>query len=106
FSSRRRHTRSDRDRSSDVCSSDLASAADGAVGEKHDVVLAAPFGDVERLAEVRVEPVLHRLHLDDPPRTLDLVDRYVGEADVLEIGRASCRERGWDWGAAGRVKRR
>src|SRR5690349_22185925 len=60
FSSRRRHTRSLRDWSSDVCSSDLLVGTDG-----RDVVLAGAGGDV--LRDLVAELVLGQhgvVHLD------------------------------------------
>src|SRR5206468_8291042 len=95
FSSRRRHTRSDRDWSSDVCSSDLRRGAtslrwlrallDHGV-EVHGQVVVCPGindGDV----------------LDDTlAGVLDLYPELTSLA--VEIGRASCRERGELWGGA------
>src|SRR5260221_2015919 len=86
FSSRRRHTRSLCDWSSDVCSSDL---------EGHAVLREAL--DVETVARVRL---LRLLSLGGPHERVDdvlapLVDEH-GDwllADVVQIGRASCRER-------------
>src|SRR5207302_3308659 len=93
FSSRRRHTRFSRDWSSDVCSSDLllliAEEREGAdqagfrrgvteiIGQHQQVQLAKPQVGraVLMLLKVAAE---HGIHL--PPE--------------LEIGRASCRERG------------
>src|SRR5206468_6798798 len=105
FSSRRRHTRSDRDWSSDVCSSDLA------LGErirKESVdfgqltleVDAADFLDAAK--RLRDEPELAFSEL------LDVVgvdyEGYNGwSGPRFEIGRASCRERAeirlgvWRW---------
>src|SRR5699024_12110330 len=97
FSSRRRHTSSKRDWSSDVCSSDLF------------------VGLLGRLVRQAVDE-LHRLveQLDPPDRELDAelvvggdvlipLDKVLGHVpgaatvgrEDLEIGRASCRERGW-----------
>src|SRR5260221_44417 len=85
FSSRRRHTRSLCDWSSDVCSSDLEEddrhpspiviVADAHVAEEHDE------GVVEHAAAVALGRVLE-------------IEEELGEARaVVEIGRASCRER-------------
>src|SRR5690349_25165119 len=94
FSSRRRHTRSLRDWSSDVCSSDLwrsarelltfdpaKCAADAGLS-----LSGLAEGDVARATEsVRVALAERRAKLDE------------------EIGRASCRERGERWvGVGGR----
>src|SRR5262245_63211412 len=92
FSSRRRHTRCLSDWSSDVCSSDLAG------GGEH-----VPSGGGARL---RVEDLL--LHHQVLPFLVVVEaqhaqavgrdgDHRVGE----EIGRASCRERGWGGGGGG-----
>src|SRR5438874_12221263 len=92
FSSRRRHTRSLRDWSSDVCSSDLA------LGR-------SDRGDREE----RGEEEFHREASGEkgggmrPPRT----GSEVGRMRAREIGRASCRERVWGWvGAVSLEKKR
>src|SRR5207248_4696585 len=73
FSSRRRHTSSYGDWSSDVCSSDLTGPS-------------------------RCRPrQLHRGR-----HRLGPVHLRVGAPVDGEIGRASCRERGWRWGGGGR----
>src|SRR6185436_10657321 len=70
------------------------STADRAVREKRDVAPRALLGDVDRLAEVRVEPVLHRHDRKDLLRLVDLRDRHVAEAEVLELAAAlQLRER-------------
>src|SRR2546421_8694275 len=85
FSSRRRHTRSDRDWSSDVCSSDLSFAV-GPVGLLGGQAIHGgirghePFRVGVRGAQFRQQ------HLSQSGRFLDLT--------LKEIGRASCRERG------------
>src|SRR5206468_8723676 len=93
FSSRRRHTRSDRDWSSDVCSSDLRSPAVSFCvrRRKHgqldprapsgDDQINAPFGAI-------VQAVLNVLRQAFPT----LVRLVVS---LGKIGRASCRERVW-----------
>src|SRR5206468_4923243 len=91
FSSRRRHTRSDRDWSSDVCSSDLAAAGlevlvedVGRVGEQ-----VRPHV-LDDLGPGQLGEVLGQRRLGVPP----------GEVAVrlrVEIGRASCRERENMW---------
>src|SRR5699024_11572777 len=86
FSSRRRHTRSKRDWSSDVCSSDLAV----------ETVRAKGNGGSNRTA---VKKVLLRAESRLPRGGFFLFCRradhrgYKNRAD--KIGRASCRERGW-----------
>src|SRR5690625_7820419 len=81
FSSRRRHTRWPRDWSSDVCSSDLALQSGMRVTELADLELAyaPPFNSAK-----------------DPVNMLG----------YIEIGRASCRERGWSSVVARAVERR
>src|SRR5207249_7610456 len=65
FSSRRRHTRSKRDWSSDVCSSDLAGAAPsrtcskaklGACGPEHDAVAPGSRAEKARLLRACLGP--------------------------------------------------
>src|SRR5699024_11620655 len=86
FSSRRRHTRSKRDWSSDVCSSDLRERPE----------------DIPLLAKAFTFKIARRLgrNIDSIPaetlRTLSNMEwpgnvRELG--NVIEIGRASCRER-------------
>src|SRR5690349_25174542 len=70
FSSRRRHTRSLRDWSSDVCSSDLHGPTLGRMARYFDV------------------------HPQDPqPRAIAQVVDLLRGGGLVEIGRASCRER-------------
>src|SRR3989440_9455786 len=83
FSSRRRHTRSDRDWSSDVCSSDLIAPKDPEVGagrvDENAVAGGAEAGNL------RLDRALDGLDAREPkPR------RRLAHA---QIGRASCRER-------------
>src|SRR5690606_39804590 len=88
FSSRRRHTRFSRDWSSDVCSSDLASGPD-------QVRPLLPAGTGSRvlvtsrtqLTGLVAREGAIRIHLDALP-----------PGDAHKIGRASCRERGWNSG--------
>src|SRR5690349_7006241 len=81
FSSRRRHTRSLRDWSSDVCSSDLAATGvarlAGDVGDRVDFDAIAGRED-DRLA--------HDARGGD-------VAQHLAQLVLVEIGRASCRER-------------
>src|SRR5206468_6800441 len=83
FSSRRRHTRSDRDWSSDVCSSDLCLEDNGKWGEDRSGLQVSSFYACwrwEGATEVR---------------------------RLLQIGRASCRERvEMSVGAVGLKKKR
>src|SRR5258706_8473242 len=78
FSSRRRHTRLVSDWSSDVCSSDLAGSQ-----RSREAVHA-----LRRLMNAQISALLwlRDAPSQEPPATF-------GEAQALEIGRASCRER-------------
>src|SRR5690606_40989300 len=87
FSSRRRHTRFSRDWSSDVCSSDLGWraarcwAADSLCGPLDAGAAAVGAGTVQHeFGAIELEAGRQR--------------GAGGGGDVLEIGRASCRERG------------
>src|SRR5438874_6183113 len=93
FSSRRRHTRSLRDWSSDVCSSDLGPAG---AGTRLKLVLNTWLAfEIEAAAEV--DALASQL---DVPHD-DLVSAVSGGtlasavALAKQIGRASCRERVW-----------
>src|SRR5206468_9984734 len=97
----RRHTRSDRDWSSDVCSSDLSSEelaflrAGGTVSVAATLRTMARSGD-GKLALVELKavddnyPMLGQLTLAPDLSMRDLLAER-------EIGRASCREGGWVW---------
>src|SRR2546421_9209759 len=87
FSSRRRHTRSDRDWSSDVCSSDLAARVTlDAAGA--DFELVTPMGR----AEVRL-PLLGRFNVANALGVAACAWGLGVPVETIEIGRASCRER-------------
>src|SRR5207247_3188819 len=93
--SRRRHTRSTRDWSSDVCSSDLVAAAERGLEVLHDVELVRTIlvNDRQRAIRVRREHVARggierrTIHPGADWRSGD------DSAGLVEIGRASCRER-------------
>src|SRR5690349_24742445 len=80
FSSRRRHTRSLRDWSSDVCSSDLPRPEN----REDDGDRGADRGDQQRVDDEPDEED------DDPDRE---ADRPQCRRRQMQIGRASCRER-------------
>src|SRR5699024_12229723 len=85
FSSRRRHTRSKRDWSSDVCSSDLG-------GATFDSCLRYLNEDPwERLRKIRAKCPDVKLQMLLRGQNLLGYKHY---PDDVEIGRASCRERG------------
>src|SRR2546421_5306137 len=87
FSSRRRHTRSDRDWSSDVCSSDL-----GADGEARRFVQLALGCNLDQLAgdlkQARLHPRLARL----PAPTAETIDIDVCRSEERRVGK-ECRSR-------------
>src|SRR5699024_11322626 len=80
FSSRRRHTRSKRDWSSDVCSSDLVAVPNG----EPVWVSWSLLGSVHEATVARVWKIAEHI------RAVGLL----GPATKGKIGRASCRERG------------
>src|SRR5699024_11822782 len=86
FSSRRRHTRSKRDWSSDVCSSDLdeneGSADEGQTGDD----IAAAFATPQSRSE-------HRFRVATYVLSVCLVILVGSNLYLSQIGRASCRER-------------
>src|SRR5206468_9599209 len=93
--SRRRHTRSDRDWSSDVCSSDLVGDV-GRRGLVRDALeLAAGLGDAalgdEQPGEIQAQDGEVGIGFDALPEML--LRLLAVAAEHPEIGRASCRER-------------
>src|SRR5206468_8360220 len=93
-SSRRRHTRSDRDWSSDVCSSDLQN--------KHERFCrggpGSPFSSHENRRQFQQScwPPSNNFGGDSTARSRCLGNRHESSrrgCGVIEIGRASCRER-------------
>src|SRR5438105_8143385 len=85
FSSRRRHTRSTRDWSSDVCSSDLARANDPFSKFKNEQV-ETDVQSVVRASADTFQVTWTERHFKDGELT--------ATEHWREIGRASCRERG------------
>src|SRR3989440_8629900 len=83
FSSRRRHTRSDRDWSSDVCSSDLYEAP----------LVAALVGRDVPVVVVNPRQVRDFARATGQLAKTDSIDAEVLARFAEEIGRASCRER-------------
>src|SRR5206468_7610415 len=93
FSSRRRHTRSDRDWSSDVCSSDLRRSNPGKPGSGGKVTRVT----LERTSSNRCK-LLRRRHISGVVYsilygTADREQSQIQDHSRFEIGRASCRER-------------
>src|SRR5206468_5163955 len=102
ISSRRRHTRSDRDWSSDVCSSDLYYRSIAWQYQQR--------GKNSEWVKVAEESLHVPFYIDDGSGKL-LVDPSGAEMDLHcdlheeynQIGRASCRERGEVWRMAREV---
>src|SRR5204863_3003284 len=92
FSSRRRHTRSLRDWSSDVCSSDL-----GHIVDRDDLV-------VQHHPGLRGGRTASNLG-NDRALVLDVGANTKRGSRRVQIGRASCRERGEDSGGGGGGKK-
>src|SRR5207249_9054058 len=87
FSSRRRHTRSKRDWSSDVCSSDLLRTRNNVglpieVLDSMRLLARSRYAYLDAIIDFNRAQFELYVSLGQPP------------ADFLEIGRASCRERG------------
>src|SRR5699024_12126855 len=92
FSSRRRHTRSKRDWSSDVCSSDLVQASAGFIYGLAELYAAEiTFSNVDISMAENAKPGRPAMMANIE----NMTNRgfYVGFAKDLQIGRASCRER-------------
>src|SRR5699024_11363007 len=90
FSSRRRHTRSKRDWSSDVCSSDLT------LGLHFDLTVPLARYVLEHQNDL-VFPLrrfqIQKVWRGERPQEGRFREFYQADLDVIEIGRASCRER-------------
>src|SRR5207253_7990671 len=91
FSSRRRHTRWPRDWSSDVCSSDLAGTRRGK-GQVESLTGRLLSGVAD--AQLRLDEREYLAVRGCPPAS-------AAGSSECEIGRASCRERGWTGGEGG-----
>src|SRR3989440_6626446 len=86
FSSRRRHTRSDRDWSSDVCSSDLPTRPSQPTAIATPTPTQLPTPTPTPQMDTATLPV-------NLTRPLVLQDNQAKFTVTAEIGRASCRER-------------
>src|SRR5690606_39812352 len=104
FSSRRRHTRFSRDWSSDVCSSDLETASDRVgIGTltarlaKEKIVIIGLGGTGSYILDFVAKTPVREIRLID-------ADEFL-QHNAFQIGRASCRERGWIAVHAGALQR-
>src|SRR5207248_4101543 len=96
--SRRRHTRSYGDWSSDVCSSDLGTSLHEPSRGAHGGVRHREVWMNPESAAAGRQPGFRHFHdqLEElKQRLLRMCERAESLVD-LEIGRASCRERGWN----------
>src|SRR5699024_11446738 len=98
FSSRRRHTRSKRDWSSDVCSSDLVVAAGQGAGDGHHKDLVRPGVSRQEIPHVGAGGRAFAFISAQGVGHGKGVGAGVVHIFLLEIGRASCRARGKVWG--------
>src|SRR5206468_4901661 len=98
FSSRRRHTRSDRDWSSDVCSSDLVAVP--LVDLRKRLSVPAPLREETRTVILEWEGGKLGVIVDAVTEVLQVT------APEIKIGRASCRERGELEGGEGGAKKK
>src|SRR5207249_9032595 len=102
FSSRRRHTRSKRDWSSDVCSSDLSVSAYG----MSETIL----GGNAAIPLSTVAPLKLSLLLEANGRLFDIRGATADDVPSIKtrfkIGRASCRERVEIWEGGGGIKQK
>src|SRR5207253_4216222 len=100
--SRRRHTRWPRDWSSDVCSSDLGELGrEDAIEARTRGGVAHRDGHLDAAAQVARSPVGGPDVILGGAPVLEVIDaRMLQEPAEDEIGRASCRERGWSSGGA------
>src|SRR5699024_11630882 len=103
--SRRRHTRSKRDWSSDVCSSDLLIAHDIS---DHFQNFKQQHLKGQLACDSKASAIRYKMALDKIGKVTSVVamsppDTREGHDTVDEIGRASCRERVEMWGVDGAV---
>src|SRR5207249_8038468 len=101
--SRRRHTRSKRDWSSDVCSSDLFLFFN--TGPANTILANVTHPSIRASAFALNIFLIHAMgDAPSPPMLGGIAGRLgwnTAFGVVTEIGRASCRERVWDWGVRG-----
>src|SRR5699024_11828586 len=92
FSSRRRHTRSKRDWSSDVCSSDLLSRLH--ITERDLPVTSLILREVDEIQDTDMDALLQFIVIITFLNLAGIDLAHIEE----QIGRASCRERVWSGG--------
>src|SRR5699024_11541220 len=104
--SRRRHTRSKRDWSSDVCSSDLRGTRLSLFDEPEAGIDLWSFTNLIAVFEKMYEQINGSILIfSHQERILEIADKIVVIAAGRKIGRASCRERAEDGGGSGAPKR-
>src|SRR5207247_6299994 len=89
FASRRRHTRSTRDWSSDVCSSDLLARAGLKDSASHVLVAARGGRDVDPEQELLSLEAFGRTLLGERDQAIDLLKRYRSEERRVGKGRGA-----------------
>src|SRR5699024_11820080 len=92
FSSRIRHTRSKRDWSSDVCSSDLLLNGTHQKTNSMSATTSSASSYVNPFMYARQIAPIYPVHLHDKTTGDYILDEY-GDRVYDKIGRASCRER-------------
>src|SRR5438270_9826229 len=101
FSSRRRHTRFDCDWSSDVCSSDLERRSEALAAERAEAqssattLLQARIAAEEALSRKSIEAAAAEKQSAEAARQRAAAEEELRIALAAQIGRASCRERGY-----------
>src|SRR5207249_7587018 len=103
FSSRRRHTRSKRDWSSDVCSSDLALSKTRSV-KSEALYLTTPAS--RQWCHIDTFFRRHRRLKWDTIRLATSGNKRKRMDFRVQIGRASCREKSVDVGGVGSIKKK
>src|SRR5699024_12095098 len=103
---RRRHTRSKRDWSSDVCSSDLKASMYNKLQETQKFGLSILAEDQKEISmicakQMKKDREISYSMLDDIPVISDSIATL--SCHLKEIGRASCRERVYIWEGETRV---
>src|SRR5206468_9514020 len=92
FSSRRRHTRSDRDWSSDVCSSDLNLQVTRQHSRINALKQELEFKS-KQLNDLRNQIEVNASQLKQTNESIAESEELPSNSESVQIGRASCRER-------------